>query len=66
MTKETIKQGVRFLSKKHGISFSDIEYIGSTDCSFIWIGAQLLQYNIIKIGHDLFGSTVAYKYGWEA
>ena len=59
------QEALNHLSKKHGVKKCELIYIGDMFCDHIKKGAKLLHFNITKIGHKLFGSTVCYKYGWE-
>ena len=62
MTESMIEKGRRFLARKFGVEANELVYIGGTDCSFMAAGAVLIQYNIMKKGHDQYKSTVGYKY----
>jgi len=66
MKNNIIQEGFIFLMKKHGLEMKDLKYIGYSDCSYAVDikGAMLLQYNIVKYGHEFFKSTVSFKFGW--
>jgi hypothetical protein len=60
-----IREASEHLAKKYRVEPEDLEYIGFTDASlFIRPGAKLLQFNIMKRGHELYGGTIAYEYGY--
>ncbi len=59
-----IKKAAGDLAKEHGIKPEDLEYIGFSDASCFKPEAKLLQFNIMKSGHRLFGGTISWKYGY--
>jgi len=63
MSKTDIAREALSLQLNVGIDY--LECIGSTDCSFVCDGAELIQFNVIDANHHKFKSTVAYKYGWN-
>jgi hypothetical protein len=57
-----IYEARNFLSDKHNVPISCLEYIGFTDCSDLEVGFKLYQFNINQTGHVLHGGTVAYEF----
>lgn len=53
---------IRSLCKKYNIKKNEIKYIGYTDTSMITgkKNSKLLQFNIMKVGHKKYGSTIGY------
>lgn len=60
--RKIVEKAIDYLTKKFNLGKNDLEYIGFTDLDFIKKGSKLFQFNILKKGHEKYGSTVAYRY----
>lgn len=50
------------IAEKHNVNLEDLHYIGYTDCSFFREeGSKVVQFNLLKEGHEHNCSTVAWN-----
>lgn len=62
---ELIHQCQLKIAERYGVNLEDLHYIGFTDCSFFREeGSKVLQFNLLKEGHERHRSTVAWE-SWK-
>ncbi len=61
-----IQKALKHLALKFRISVNDLELIsnGVQKVDHMGDGALLFYFNIMKEGHEFYGSTKTWKYGW--
>jgi len=56
----------KVLAQEHGLEEDELEWVGPMQVPFAGPEAALICYNIMRVGHSKFKSTVAFKSGWTA
>jgi hypothetical protein len=63
---QVIERALAYVAKKHGVKVEELDYIGYSDLEFLYPGqgAKTLMFNIMKVGHKSYQSTVAYEHNY--
>jgi hypothetical protein len=62
---QVIERALAHVAKRHGVKVEELDYIGYTDMDSIYgNGAKTLMFNVMKVGHASYQSTVAYEHNY--
>ncbi len=62
---QVIKRALAYVAKKHDVKAEELDYIGFMDLETIYgNGAKTLMFNVMKVGHLKYRSTVAYEHNY--
>lgn len=62
---QVIEKALTHVAKKHSVNVEELDYIGFMDLESIYgNGAKTLMFNIMKVGHASYCSTVGYEHNY--
>lgn len=62
---QVVEKALTHVAKKHDVNVEELDYIGFMDLETVYgNGAKTLMFNIMKVGHIRYGSTVAYQHNY--
>lgn len=62
---QVVEKALAHVAEKHGVKVDELDYIGFMDLESIYgNGAKTLMFNIMKVGHVSYCSTVGYEHNY--